>query len=528
MSLDTYIDILGDTSPELEQILTPDAQKFLIYLHDHFNDKVKASLQLRQERQEEFNNGKLPDFLEETKEIREDHNWQVPSAPADLQDRTVEITGPTDRKMVINALNSGANCYMADFEDSNSPTWKNLLEGQVNLRDAIDKKISFSTDKKNYSLNAETATLLVRPRGWHLHENHLLINNEAVSASLFDFGLFFYHNAQKLIDKGSAPYFYLPKLQSHFEARLWNDVFKASQDELRIPEGTIRATVLIETLPAAFEMEEILYELKDHSIGLNCGRWDYIFSYIKTFQENSNFILPDRSQVTMDEHFLKTYVDLLIQTCHKRGAHAMGGMAAQIPLRNIEENEKAMTKVLRDKEREARAGHDGTWIAHPGLLSIARKAFEKYSVPNSRLLNRREDVSVTQEDLLRVPEGTRTYSGLVTNVRVGVQYLESWLNGKGCVPLYGLMEDAATAEISRTQIWQWIKHGAKLEDRRTVTSSLFKRALKDVREQLKGERELTKNYNRAEKLFSELSTDNNCTDFLTIPAYEYVTKTRWI
>lgn len=527
MSLDSQIrgvKVLGESFPAAEQILTREALDFVVYLQDGFREELENLLQKREEKQAEYDQGKFPDFLEKRPEVK-DPCWRVAEAPSDLKKRLVEITGPTDRKMVINALNSGADCYMADFEDSNSPTWKNLLEGQLNLRDAVNKEIELITEKNHYKLGKDLATLLVRPRGWHLPEKHITVDHREISGALFDFGLFFYHNAPKLIEKGSGPYFYLPKLQSHQEAKLWNNVFNVAQDKLKIPYGTIRATVLIETLPAALEMEEILYELQKHSAGLNCGRWDYIFSSIKTFRNHPDRIFPDRSQVTMETPAMKSYVNLLIQTCHKRGAYAMGGMAAQIPLKDPEKNQEALEKVYADKLREVKAGHDGTWVAHPGLVKVARKAFAEVISSENQLANRREDVQVSAAELLKVPAGTKTYEGLKNNLKVGIQYLEAWMEGKGCVPLYDLMEDAATAEISRTQIWQWLKQGTVLEDGRKVDRELYFDALKEVRREIERERRLSKvsqSYSLAEELFNTFSTSKCCEDFLTLKAYRYI------
>jgi malate synthase len=465
-----------------------------------------------------MDSGVLPDFLAETAHIRQ-ADWKVAPIPQDLQDRRVEITGPVDRKMIINAFNSGANVFMADFEDSNSPTWQNNLEGQTNLRDAVRGTISFSSPEgKNYRLNPAVATLMVRPRGWHLDERHFTVDGKAISASLFDFGLFFFHNAQALIDKGTGPYFYLPKMESHLEARLWNDVFCFAQDELGIPRGTIRATVLIETILAAFEMDEILYELRDHSAGLNCGRWDYIFSFIKKFRKRPDFVLPDRSTVTMEKHFLKSYVDLLIQTCHRRGIHAMGGMAAQIPIKNDPEaNERALDKVRQDKLREVSAGHDGTWVAHPGLVSVAREIFDAHMPKPNQIEKKRGDVRVTAKDLLTVPEGPITAEGLRWNIDVGLQYLESWLRGSGCVPIYDLMEDAATAEISRAQVWQWLHHGVRLSDGRTVSKELVRSVISEQRDRLRGARAT-----EAANIFDSMITSSEFPEFLTLVAYDSI------
>ncbi len=418
----------------------------------------------RVEVQASLDAGWRPDFLPETKAIR-DADWTVAPLPKDLLDRRVEITGPTDRKMVINALNSGSSVFMADFEDANTPSWDNLIEGQINLMDAVRRDISFDdpSSKRHYQLNPRTAVLLVRPRGWHLPEAHLVVDGEPMSGSLFDFGLYFFHNAKELLARNTGPYFYLPKMESHLEARLWNDVFVHAEAKLGIAKGTIKATVLIETILAAFEMDEILYELREHSAGLNCGRWDYIFSTIKKFAEDPKRVMPDRSQITMTVHFMRSYSLLLIKTCHRRSVHAMGGMAAQIPIRNDPAaNEAAMEKVRADKLREAGDGHDGTWVAHPGLVPIAKEIFDKQMPEVNQIARKRQDVHMTADDLLKVPEGTITEAGLRQNLNVGIGYLEAWLRGIGCVPLYNLMEDAATSEISRAQLWQWIRHGAKL------------------------------------------------------------------
>ena len=510
-----------------DQILTQDAVRFVAELSRRFETTRQELLRKRQQRQQEIAGGRMPDFLPETAAIRQ-QSWSVAPIPRDLQDRRVEITGPVDRKMIINALNSGANVFMADFEDSNSPTWGNNIEGQLNLRDTVRGEISFiAPEGKQYRLNPTIATLLVRPRGWHLAEKHMLVDGRPVSASLFDFGLFFFHNAAAQIERGTGPYFYLPKLESHLEARLWNNVFTFSQQKLGIPHGTIRATVLIETILASFEMDEILYELRDHSVGLNCGRWDYIFSFIKKFRDRPDFVLPDRAQVTMERHFLKSYVDLLIHTCHRRGIHAMGGMAAQIPIKNDPgANERALDKVRKDKLREVRAGHDGTWVAHPGLVGIAKEIFDAGMKTPNQIAVTRGEVSVSPRDLLSVPEGEITQAGLELNIDVGIQYLEAWLGGNGCVPIYNLMEDAATAEISRTQVWQWVRHGARLSDGRTVDAALVQRTipqqLEKIRKLIGPARYDSGNFDRAAKLFDEISVAENFPDFLTVPAYEWL------
>ncbi len=500
------------------EILTPDASIFLTRLGRRFESCRQELLARRRVRQQRIDAGELPGFLPEAAPIRE-KEWTVAPIPHDLVDRRVEITGPVDRKMIINALNSGANVFMADFEDSNSPTWQNNLEGQLNLRDAVEGTISFvSPEGKRYELNPHVATLVVRPRGWHLEERHFLVDGKPISASLFDFGLYFFHNVKELNRRGSGPYFYLPKMESHLEARLWNDVFCFAQDELGIPRGTIRATVLIETILAAFEMDEILYELRDHSSGLNCGRWDYIFSFIKKFRNRPDFVLPDRSVVTMDKHFLKSYVDLLIKTCHRRGIHAMGGMAAQIPIKNDREaNEKALDKVRQDKLREVNAGHDGTWVAHPGLVPIAKEVFDSHMNGANQIRLRRADVHVTAQDLLAVTEGKITEEGLRWNIDVGLQYLESWLRGSGCVPIYNLMEDAATAEICRAQVWQWVRHGAKLSDGRQVTQEMVRNVVAEQKSKLQGGR-----ISEAAEIFERMMTNPDFTEFLTLVAYDYI------
>ena len=500
------------------QILTPEASAFLTKLAREFEARRQQLLARRRARQQQIDTGQFPDFLPETAHIRQ-AEWTVAPIPHDLLDRRVEITGPVDRKMIINALNSGADVFMADFEDSNSPTWQNNLEGQFNLRDAVEGTISYvSPEGKRYNLNSKVATLLVRPRGWHLVERHFEVDGAPISASLFDFGLYLFHNAQSLIRKGTGPYFYLPKLESHLEARLWNDVFCYAQDELGIPRGTIRATVLIETILAAFEMDEILYELRQHSSGLNCGRWDYIFSFIKKFRNHPAFVLPDRSTVTMEKHFLKSYVDLLIRTCHRRGIHAMGGMAAQIPIKNDPAaNEKALDKVRQDKLREVQAGHDGTWVAHPGLVPVAKEIFDAHMKEANQIGCRREDVHVTAKDLLAVPKGEITEEGLRWNIDVGLQYLESWLRGLGCVPIYNLMEDAATAEICRAQVWQWVRHRATLSNGRPVTQEMVREAIAEQKNKLKGSRMA-----EAAEIYEHMMTSPDFAEFLTLVAYDYI------
>jgi malate synthase len=503
-----------------DAIVTPAAQAFLANLANRFESRRQELLARRKTIQKELDKGKFPDFLPETAEIRR-KDWKVAPIPTDLLDRRVEITGPVDRKMIINALNSGANVYMADFEDSNTPTWSNNIEGQYNLRDAVRGTIRYkSPEGKEYELGSKLATLLVRPRGWHLDEKHFLVDGKPISGALFDFGLFFFHNASALLAKGSGPYFYLPKLENHLEARLWNDVFNFAQDELKIPRGSIRATVLIETILAAFEMDEILYELRDHSSGLNCGRWDYIFSYIKKFQAHAEFVLPDRSDVTMETHFLSSYVKLLVEICHRRGIHAMGGMAAQIPIRNdATANEQAMDKVRKDKLREVKAGHDGTWVAHPGLVSVAKEIFDKYMPqPNqiSSHLSGQSKPSVSAKDLIDVPKGEITEKGLRWNIDVGLQYLYSWLGGLGCVPIYNLMEDAATAEISRAQVWQWVKFKSTFADGKPVTAAM----VKEIIHHRAGELGSNVKLKEAAQVLEKLTTSPDFAEFLTLASYE--------
>jgi len=526
-SLPQGVELRGPLSPAATQILTSEALGFVTDLARRFEPTRRDLLRRREARQQEIIDGHLPDFLPETAAIRE-AGWQVAPIPQDLRDRRVEITGPVDRKMIINALNSGANVFMADFEDSNSPTWQNNLEGHVNLRDAVRREISFaSPEGKQYRLNEPIATLLVRPRGWHLVEKHVLVDGSPISASLFDFGVFFFHNAATQIERGTGPYFYLPKMESHLEARLWNDVFTYSQQKLGVPHGSIRATVLIETILASFEMDEILYELRDHSAGLNCGRWDYIFSFIKKFRHRADFVLPDRAQVTMERHFLKSYVDVLIKTCHRRGIHAMGGMAAQIPIKNDPEaNERALEKVRQDKLREVRAGHDGTWVAHPGLVPIAKGIFDAHMTSANQISVAREEVRVAAADLLTAPEGEITQAGLEVNIDVGIQYLEAWLGGNGCVLIYNLMEDAATAEISRTHVWQWVRHGARLSDGRVVDAALVQKTIPQQLEKIRGligaSRFDSGKFELAARLFEQVSISDEFPEFLTLPAYEYL------
>jgi malate synthase len=521
------LEVNGPVSDAYREILSAEALEFLAHLTKRFEARRLLLLERRSERQAQLDAGQLPDFLAETAEVRRSE-WTVALIPKDLEDRRVEITGPVDRKMIINALNSGASVFMADFEDANSPTWQNNIEGQINLRDTVNRTIGFtSPEGKPYRLAERTATLLVRPRGWHLVEKHLLIDGKPVSGSLFDFGLYFFHNAKKLMEKGTGPYFYLPKLESHLEARLWNDVFVFAQDYVGIPRGTIRATVLIETILAAFEMDEILYELREHSSGLNCGRWDYIFSFIKKFRNRPDFLLPNRAQVTMDRDFLKAYVDLLIQICHRRGIHAMGGMAAQIPIKNDPEaNEKAIEKVRQDKLREVKAGHDGTWVAHPGLVPVAKEVFDSHMPQVNQIAVKRPDVKIGQCDLLKVPAGEITEQGLRLNVDVGIQYLESWLRGNGAVPIYNLMEDAATAEISRAQVWQWLRHGARLSDGRNVSRELVMQTIAEelakLKENVGAARFDSGRFGLAAQLFEQMMTGGEFPEFMTLAAYGHL------
>ena len=520
--------VRGHMGPRYAEILTPQALAFLGALHRQFDETRRRLLVERADRQRRYDGGALPDFLPETAELRE-REWKVAPIPVDLTDRRVEITGPVDRKMIVNALNSGATHYMADFEDANSPTWSNNVEGQLNLRDYWAGDIAFTdpqTDKR-YEVKPNPAVLIVRPRGWHLEEVHVTVDDAPISAALFDFGLYFFHNAQKQIAGGSGPYFYLPKLESHREARLWNDVFLFAQNSISVWSGTIKATVLIETLPAAFEMDEILWELRDHIAGMNAGRWDYIFSFIKTFANNPNFILPDRSQVVMGEAFLGAYAALLVKTCHQRGAFAMGGMAAQIPIKGDQAaNDAAFAKVRADKEREVRDGYDGTWVAHPDLVPVAKEVFDRMMPQPNQLDRVRLHVRILPSDLIKIHDGTKTEEGFRLNIRVGVQYLEAWLNGRGAVPIYHLMEDAATAEISRAQIWQWLKYGAVLDTGMKVSRAFFERAMHEEMLNIKaevGSRHFNQGrFAEAEKLFRQLSLSRDFIPFLTIPAYELI------
>lgn len=520
--------ITGTFDESYAEILTPEALAFITSLHRWFNPIRKQLLANRLIVQEEINQGKFPTFLKETEHIR-NADWQVEPVPENLQDRRVEITGPVDRKMVINALNSGAKVFMADFEDANSPTWSNNVEGQINLRDAIRKNISFTNPKsgKFYKLNDETATLMVRPRGWHLDEKNMTIDGELISGSLFDFGLYFFHNAQELVNQGGGVYFYLPKLEHHLEARLWNSVFVFAQKELGIAQGTIKATVLLETILAAFQMDEILWELRQHSAGLNCGRWDYIFSFIKRFRNHSEFVMPDRGQVTMNVRCMKSYSELLIKTCHRRGAFAMGGMAAQVPIKNdVAANEAALQKVAADKLREAKDGHDGSWVAHPGLVKTAMDIFDEYMPNANQIDNKRLDVEVTAADLLAVPQGTITEKGIRENINVSILYIESWLQGNGAAALYHKMEDAATAEISRTQLWQWIQNSSITDAGEVITQemidSLIPQELKNIENYVGVERYNSGRFTEAVEIFNFLLKDKDFPDFLTLEAYKYI------
>ena len=517
MATTEHIQLKAKVEGRAGEVLTKDALAFVARLQREFGGRRQELLKLRDERQTRIDAGELPNFLVTTSTVR-DSDWQVAKAPKDLQDRRVEITGPTDRKMLINALNSGARVFMADFEDANSPTWSNLVEGQVNLTDAIERRIDFtSPEGKEYRLNEKIATLLVRPRGWHLDERHVEVDGKPMSGSLFDFGMFFFHNARRLLDKGCGPYFYLPKIESHLEARLWNDVFNLAQDELKVPRGTIRATVLIETILAAFEMDEILFELRDHSSGLNAGRWDYIFSIIKKFHARPEFVLPDRAQVTMTVPFMRAYTELLVKTCHRRGAHAMGGMAAFIPSRrDAEVNRVALAKVKEDKDREAGDGFDGTWVAHPDLVPTATEAFDRVLGDRANQLERqRPEVSVKASQLIdvKVPGSTITENGLRMNVSVGIQYIESWLRGTGAAAINNLMEDVATAEISRSQVWQWVHNSSRLAEGPTVDADLVREIADEEMGRLKGGR-----FEDARKVFEEVALSREFQPFLTLVA----------
>ncbi|HEX5613264.1 MAG TPA: malate synthase A [Burkholderiales bacterium] len=514
-------------SQPFSEILTPDALSFVAMLHREFETRRQQLLARRAERQREFDAGALPDFLPETRHVRES-DWRVASQPHDLLDRRVEITGPTDRKMVINALNSGASTFMADFEDANCPTWHNMIDGQRNLRDAVRRSITFEQGSKTYRLAENVAVLIPRPRGWHLEEKHVLVDGKPVAGGIFDFALYFFHNAKELLARGSGPYFYLPKMESHLEARLWNDIFNRAQDSLGIPRGSIRATCLIETVVAAFEMDEFLWELKEHSAGLNIGRWDYIFSCIKKFRSNRDFCLADRAQVTMTAPFMRAYALLLVKTCHRRGAPAMGGMAAQIPIKNDPKaNEAALEKVRQDKLREVTDGCDGTWVAHPGLVPIAKQVFDEHMPQPNQYDRQRPDVACSAKDLLDFrPSTPITEGGLRNNISVGIQYLGAWLAGNGCVPVFNLMEDAATAEISRSQIWQWIRsEKGRLDDGRKVTVELVRTLLAEelpkVRTTLGEEAWRAGKYEEGARLFDRLTT-GEYVEFLTLPAYQLI------
>jgi malate synthase len=509
---------------EWREVLSPEAIAFVDVLADRFSGAVAGLLARRAEAQRQFDAGARPDFLGSTRALR-DSDWRVGAIPKDLLDRRVEITGPTERKMIINALNSGANVFMADFEDSLSPTWSNLIQGQANLMAAVRRSLAFtSPEGKHYALNERTAVLLVRPRGWHLPEKHWLRNGRAVPAAFIDFGLYLFHNAAELGRRGTGPYFYLPKLESHFEARLWAEVIAFSESALGLTRGTVKVTVLIETITAAFEMDEILFELRDWIVGLNCGRWDYIFSFIKKFGRRSDCVLPDRGSVTMTSHFLRSYAQLVIRTCHRRGAFAMGGMAAQIPIKgDAAANEQALARVRADKEREAGDGHDGTWVAHPGLVGLAREIFDRLMPGPNNLHRLRDDVRVSAADLLTVPEGLITQAGLVNNIDVGIRYLAAWLGGNGCVPIHHLMEDAATAEISRAQLWQWRHHGSRLADGRAVTIELLRAEIAAQLGQIsadEGEAAFAAaHYARAAEILDALTANPEFEPFLTLVAY---------
>lgn len=521
------VKVRGEMKEGFHEVLTKEALDFVAELSRRFDKRRIELLNNRKERQKQLNDGNLPDFLPETEKIRSGI-WEIEPVPDELQDRRVEITGPTDRKMMINALNSGANVFMADLEDANSPTWCNMVKGQINLRDAVNGTISYEHPEsgKKYRLSDHPAVLFVRPRGLHLHEKHLQLNGKPVSASLFDFGLYFYHNAKKLVQNGTAPYFYLPKLESRLEARLWNDIFTFSEQKFGIQKGTVKATVLIETILASFEMDEILYELREHSAGLNCGRWDYIFSYLKRFHNREDSLFPNRSEVTMTVPFMRAYTMLCIQTCHRRGAHAIGGMAAQIPVKNDPKaNKEAFRKVSEDKKREACDGHDGTWVAHPGLVKAAKKQFDEKMPAANQIERKREDVQVKAGDLLEVPSGAITEQGLRTNISVGIQYITSWLRGQGAAPIHFLMEDTATAEISRAQVWQWIRHPkAVLEDGREITFELYvkmrKEEMQKIKETIGIESFKKERYLEADNLFHELTGNDEFIEFLTLPGYD--------
>lgn len=515
LKLPAGMTITAPVKPEYAEILTPEALAFVAELHRRFEPRRRELMKKREERQQRLDAGELPDFLPETAEIRAG-DWKISPLPDALKDRRVEITGPVDRKMIINALNSGARMFMADFEDASSPTWDNCVQGQINLRDAVRGTISLEQNGKSYKLNEQTATLLVRPRGWHLPEKHVQVDGEIVYGAFFDFGLFFFHNAKEQLARGAGPFFYLPKMESHLEARLWNDVFNYAEDTVGVPRGSIRGTVLIETIVAAFEMDEILYELREHSAGLNCGRWDYIFSYIKKLRNHPDRVLPDRAKVTMAVPMMQNYSKLAIQTCHKRGAPAIGGMSAFIPVKGDEaKNAAAFEQVRLDKEREANNGHDGTWVAHPGMVALATEVFDRIMpAPNQIDSDKQKDFTLTAADLLTPPEGAPTEAGVRMNINVGIQYLAAWLRGSGAVPIHNLMEDAATAEISRAQLWQWLRQGVKLEDGRTLDQSLFDRLYAEEVQNLGAD------FADAADLFKQTATGDTLAEFLTLPGYE--------
>jgi malate synthase len=522
------VEFLAPITESYAEILTPEAVEFIVDLQRTFNARRKALLEARHERQKRLDAGEKPNFLTETRAIR-DAEWSVAPLPKDILDRRVEITGPVDRKMIINALNSGAKVFMADFEDSNTPTWNNLLDGQINLKDAIRRTITFSDPAtgKQYKLIQNPAVLFVRARGWHLEERHVRVDGEPMSGSIFDFGLYFFHNAKELLARGSGPYFYLPKMESHLEARLWNDIFVRAQQKIGLPQGTIKGTVLIETILASFEMDEILYELREHSAGLNCGRWDYIFSFIKKFSNDPHAVLPDRAQVTMTTHFMRSYSKLAIKTCHRRNVHAMGGMSAYIPIKSDPvANDKAIAQVQADKEREASDGHDGTWVAHPGLVPVALEIFNRLMPQPNQISRQLADYQCTAEDLIQIPDGQITDAGLKQNVAVGLGYVEAWLRGIGCVPLFNLMEDAATAEISRAQLWQWIHQKSKLSDGRTVDIALVESLIAAELEKQKAAVDPVRYtaYVKAADLMRELVRAPQFIEFLTVPAYQRVLK----
>ncbi|HAS6981755.1 TPA: malate synthase A [Vibrio parahaemolyticus] len=523
------LEVTGALAPEHQAIFPVEAQTFLSLLCEKFAGRVEELLEAREEKQARIDAGELPDFLPDTQDIREG-SWKILGIPQDLQDRRVEITGPTDRKMVINALNANVKVFMADFEDSMSPAWDKVLDGQVNLRDAVNGNISYTnpSNGKHYQLVDDPAVLICRVRGLHLKEKHVTWHGQIIPGALFDFALYFYNNHKALLQKGSGPYFYLPKLQSHHEAKWWSEVFHFTEEYFGLETGTIKATVLIETLPAVFEMDEILFSLKEHIVGLNCGRWDYIFSYIKTLKKHPDRVLPDRQVVTMDKPFLNAYSRLLVRTCHKRGAFAMGGMAAFIPAKDPQENQKVLDKIHNDKSLEANNGHDGTWVAHPGLADTAMEVFSAAFGERTNQLDvsRSEDAPITAAELLEPCDGERTEEGMRHNIRVALQYIEAWISGNGCVPIYGLMEDAATAEISRASIWQWIQHGKSLDNGQQVTKALFETYLQEevevVKQEVGEERYQAGRFEEAAQLMAKLTTSDELTNFLTVPGYDYL------